>query len=115
LMADTSSGSTVATVGLSEEVLHLSPDQLSAYNLRPGVNDATFSITTQFQGIAKVVGIVYEQKCHLALTSVALDKQFGKGILGVSCLRPTVPYGFLVKATIISTEESCISSPFTIA
>ena len=57
LMADSGSisGSTNATVGLSEEVLHLSPRQLSAYNLRPGINDATFSITTQFQGTANVV------------------------------------------------------------
>ena len=48
LMADNSGGS--AAGGLSEEVLQLSPEQLSAYSLRPGINDATFSITTQFQG-----------------------------------------------------------------
>jgi hypothetical protein len=85
LMADSSISSGSTAVGLSEEVLHLSPHQLSAYNLRPGINDATFSITTQFQGTANVVSsIVAEQNCHLALTSV--DKQFYKGILGVSWL-----------------------------
>jgi phosphatidate phosphatase PAH1 len=58
LMADSSISRTSTAVGLSEEVLHLSPHQLSAYSLRPGINDATFSITTQFQGTAKVVSSI---------------------------------------------------------
>jgi phosphatidate phosphatase PAH1 len=36
--------------GLTEDVLSLSAAQLEEFNLRPGINDATFSITTQFQG-----------------------------------------------------------------
>ena len=33
-----------------EEVLQLRADELEQYNLQLGINDATFSITTQFQG-----------------------------------------------------------------
>jgi phosphatidate phosphatase PAH1 len=38
----------------AEDVLSLSATELAEFNLRPGINDATFSITTQFQGEIRI-------------------------------------------------------------
>ncbi len=105
LMADSSISSGSTAVGLSEEVLNLSPHQLSAYNLRPGINDATFSITTQFQGTTKVVSWKLLNNSLISLHISGCRQAICKFTGIFRLLLFTAHHAFLVQAKNNGTEE----------
>jgi phosphatidate phosphatase PAH1 len=98
---------TTAGEGHAEEVLQLRPQELAAYNLRPGINDAVFSITTQFQGES-----LYEQHCRLRQVPVPFYGSYPYPDLVVE-LRIQIPFFYtaslhlLGSVRILLNRNSC--------